>query len=254
MDEDAGVGVRGLERFLFLPEDAGEAGGVARVGLGEGRRDEGHGDGLVGTEEMSVHNGVAADASVAFRLRQEGLQEDVAQVERVGADQPGQVAGLVFFDEGHVALHLGFSGPGLQCGGKSAVEPRVDEGRQMLESVVHGAERRFDFQRTEDADDITAGRVTGTQGIGEFVDVLPERPRVGRCVGIGSRNLDKNLVFEPDVAEGQLAVKAGAGQELDDVLLVGQPGAEHGEYHRADGQQGIQQALVFLEIAVYRYE
>ena len=122
----------------------------------------------------------------------------------------------------------------------------------MLEAIVHRAERGFDLQCAQDAHDVAAARIAAAQGVGIFIDIVAEGPGIERILGVGSRNLDKDLVFQSDVPKGQFAVEARPRQEFDDVLLIAQPGPEKNEHKRADGQNGIQPPLVLLEISVNR--
>ena len=78
-------------------------------------------------------------------------------------------------------------------------------------------------------------------------------PRVaGSCGLFGSADVTwmKTLSFsllQTDVAESQLIVGAGTGEELDDVLLIAQLKSEEQEKDETACQQQIQRAFVTPE-------
>ena len=199
---------------------------------------------------MAVLDGKSAYAAAFFR--QDVRQEDVAQAERVGADQLGRLAGHVCFDEGDIAGHLRFHGLRRQRLGKGFVIAGVDKCGEMLKSIIHRAECRLDFQCAEDTDQIFPGGVAGADGICEFIDIASQRPGIERFLRIAGRDLDENLVLQPDVAESQFCVQTRPRHQFDDVLLITEFGSEEGKYQRRGNQHKIQHTLVPLEISVDR--
>ena len=250
VQEDACVGVCGLECLAFLVEEPGKAGGGSRIGLFEAGREEGHGHRAVGAEEVAILDGKVAHASFLSPCGQDFPQKDVAQVERVGTDQLGGLAGHVGLEEFDIADHLRFDGFGLQGGCKGLVKRSVDERRQMLETVIHGTERHGRVEGTEDIPDVTARGIAFQQSFDVFVDIPAQGPGIHRLVGRSRPDLDENLVFQADVAESELALKAGTGQQLGHVLLVAEARTEEQEDQHADGQQGVHDSLVAAEVSV----
>ena len=236
---DAGVGMRCFEGLALLVEDAGELGGSARVGLLETGREEGQRDGPVGAEEVAVFNRVVADRAVHRAFGHQSGEKDVAQGERVGAHQPGRLTGHVALDQFEVPGHLRIEGRRFQRRGESLVEACVDEGRKVLEAIVHRPEGRLRIERTQDAPDVLSGGIALLQRVSEFVDIIAQRPGIERRFGVGRGDLDEDLVFQSDVAERQLTLDTRARQQLGHVLLIAQLRAEKNEYQRTERQQNI---------------
>ena len=124
----------------------------------------------------------------------------------------------------------------------------------MFEGVVHGSQHRAHVELVQDAGDMMRRGVPLQQGLAVFVHVGGQGGGVQRAGRIGGGDLDEHLVLQADVAESQFAVRAGAGEELDDVLLVPQPDAEREEQQETAREKQVQQPLVPLEKVIDRNE
>ena len=194
---------------------------------------------------MAVLDGETARGAAVFRHQH--LQEDVPESQRVHGDELGDLAGFVRLQQRQVLLHRSLHGLRLQRLGERCVKGCVNESGKMLEPIVHRAQHGTHVQVVQDAADVPAGRVLLKQGFAIFVQAGAQGGGILRILRISGSDLDEDLVLQTDVAESQLIVGAGTGEELDDVLLIAQLKSEEQEKDETACQQQIQRAFVTPE-------
>ena len=245
MHEDTHLGMLRLESLPLPVQEVVETLRRSGVERGETRVQEGQGHGLVRAEEMAVLDGETARGTAV--LRHQHLQEDVPESERVHGDELSDLPGLIGLQQRQVLLHRGLHGLRFQRLSKRGVKGCVDEDGKMLEPVVHRAQHGAHVQVVQDAADVPAGRVLLEQGFAVFVQAGAQGGGVLRVLRIGGSNLDEDFVLQADIAESQLIVRAGTGEELDDVLLIAQLKSEYQEKDETACQKQIQRAFMTLE-------
>ena len=241
MHEDTHLGMLRLESLPLPVQKVVETLRRSGVERGETRVQEGQGHGLVRAEEMAVLDGETARGTAV--LRHQHLQES----ERVHGDELSDLPGLIGLQQRQVLLHRGLHGLRFQRLGKRGIKGCVDEDGKMLEPVVHRAQHGAHVQVVQDAADVPAGRVLLEQGFAVFVQAGAQGGGVLRVPRIGGSDLDEDFVLQADIAESQLIVGAGTGEELDDVLLIAQLKSEEQEKDETACQQQIQRAFVTPE-------
>ena len=204
--EDADFRMGGLEGLPLLGQKVVEPLRSPGVQRGETRGQEGQRHGLVGAEEMPVFDGVTPGGT-AF-LTEEVAEHEVSQSQRVHRHQLRILAGHVLFQQPQVLLHLREDGVRFQRCLECRVQGRVDEGRQVLEPVVHRPEHRAHVDGMQDSGDEPPGRVPLQEGIGESGDTFAEDRRVHGVRRICRSDLDEYLVLESYITECQFIVSA----------------------------------------------
>ena len=250
--EDADVRMGGLVGLPLLGEEAVKPLGGPGIQRGEARGQESQRHGLVRAEEMTVLDRITAGGTAL--VRKEFSEKDVAESQRVHGNELRRLARHVLLEGLPVLLHGLVKCFRFQRFLETGVQGRVDERRQVLESIVHRPEHRAHVDGMQDPRDEPPGRIPLEQVLREFLHGRPEGRRIRGIPRIGRRNLDEYLVFQSYVAESQFIVRAGTRQELDDVLLVTETDAEGGKQKETACEQQVQQPLVLLEEVINRYE
>ena len=246
--QDADLGVGRLERIPGLLQHVVEAGRDAGVHSVEGRVHESERRALVGEEEMTVHDRVAAH--VAAFPGQDAVNQNPAQVERVHRNHRRGASVLVLHDEVIVLPHLGFDGFRGHRRVETAVPGGIDEGGEMGEGIIRRAEGHVGVQPVQEAFDEVSGGVPGLKLGRELVHVLSEFPRRDGIIA-GGGHLDEDFVLEGDLAERKFVVHRGARQEFEDFLLETQARPEEEENQETADHQAVHQPFVLAEIVIY---